>query len=408
MPMQSQRIDDILAKPLSLWIISIIIAAGMWFYVIGTQDDGEIRRTVSCRVQYVNVAPQLEIKNRLDEVWVYVSGRESEVGDLDEMNITCEVDARGLTSGRYRLPINVRLPKGVRLRELHPTQADVDLIRYADRIVEVEVVLPKDLQEGFYLDSVELTPKQVTIKGIERDLAYIDKVRISPTAEELRSGKELFLPPEFESSEHFEEQVRIEPQLVRFKAFLVSGNPRRMVPVKARMSGTPDEDYVVFSTTVAPAELLVEGPKEVIDRLVSIETGTVDITGIKESASMVISIRPPMDRLIKVLGEGTVRVSVNLQPMSAAKEIANIPVKIEGAPQQSWKAFPSAVTVTIEGLPSKINSAAVESLDIEAFVNAENLFSKQAVLPVRTKINSDLFRVTKVNPFTVSVSSEPE
>ncbi|MCL2767413.1 MAG: CdaR family protein [Synergistaceae bacterium] len=406
--MYFQKIDDILTKPFSLWIVSIIIAVGLWVYVIGEGEDTEMRRAISCRIEYVNVAPQLEIKNRLNEVWVYVSGHDNEIYDLNSTKITCEVDARGLTAGRYMLPINVTLPSGIRLRELRPYQADIEFIRYADRLVDVEVVLPKDLPAGFYLDSVEIVPKQVTIRGIEKDIARIGKIKISPTAEELRSGKELFLPPEFESSEPFDEHVSIEPQQIRIKAALVSGSPRRMTPIKARMSGTPDEDYAVLSTTVAPAEILVEGPKELLDKLAFIETDTVNITDIRESASMAVSIRPPQDRSIKVLGEGTVRVTVTLQPISATKEIANIPLKIEGGGQVIWKAFPSTVTVTIEGLPSNINRSTAESIDITAYVNAENLFSKQANLPVRTRINSDSFKVVKVEPYMVSISSEPE
>jgi YbbR domain-containing protein len=282
-----------------------------------------------------------------------------------------------------------------------------DLLRYADRLVDVDLVLPKDLQEGLYLDSVEIIPKQVSVRGIESDLARIGKIKISPTMEELKSGKELLLPTELEISESFEEEVRAEPKQVKLKAILVSGNPRRMVPVKARISGTPDEDFAVLSTTVTPADILVEGSKAVLDKLESIETGTVDITGIKEATSMIVSIRTPINRSIKVLGEGTVKVSVNLQPISATKEIANIPVKIEGGGQLFWKAAPSTVTVTIEGLPSSINSPAAESLDIEAYVNVENMFSNQADIPVRTRISSRLFRVKKVNPYIISIFNEP-
>jgi len=407
--MYFQKIDDILTKTFSLWIISIIIAVGMWTYVIGSRAEEEVNRAILCKVEYVNVAPQLEMKNRTNEVWVYVSGREKEIDDLlHETSITCEADARGLTAGRYRIPVNTAAhPKGIKIREIRPSQVEINLLRYADRLVEVEVVLPKDLPAGFYLDAVEIVPKEVTIKGIEKDLARIGKIKISPTVEELKSGKELFLPPQFESSEPFDEQVNIEPQQVRFKAILVSGNPRRMVPVKVRMIGTPDKDYAVLSTTVVPAEVLVEGPKAALDRLASIETDTINIADRKELANMAVSIKPPENKSIKVLGDRTVTVSVVLQPISAMMEIVNIPVKVEGSGNINWKVVPSTVTVTIEGLPSNINSPAIESIDITAFVNAENIFSKQANLPVRTRINSNLFKVTKVSPFMISISGEP-
>ena len=405
--MYFQKIDDILTKPFSLWLISAIIAVGLWTYVIGGKAEGEISRTMSYKVEYINVAPQLEVKNKAIEVWVEVAGQEKDIDVLlIEKQITCEADARGLTAGRYRLPVNVVLPKGIRLKQIRPTQVEINLIRYADRLVNVDLVLPKDLQEGLYLDSVEIIPRQVEIKGIENDLARIGRIKISPTMEELKSGKELLLPPELESSESFEEEVKIEPKQIKLKAILVSGNPRRTVLVKARMSGAPDGDFAVLSTTVAPSEIMVEGPKSVLDKLESIETGTVDISGIRESTSMVISIKPPANKSLKVLGEGTVKVTVNLQPISATKEITSIPVKIEGGGQIPWKAVPPTVTITVEGLPSNINSLSAESIDVEAYVNALNLFSNQATIPVRSRINSDLFRVKSVSPYIITIFNQ--
>ena len=406
--MHLQKIDDILTKPFSLWLISIIIAVGLWTYVIGAEEKGEINRTISCKVDYINVEPPLELKSRVNEVWVSVSGQESDMDILlSENNIICQADARGFTTGRYRIPVNVTLPKGITLRETRPSQVEIYIARYADRLLDIDLVLPRDLQEGLYLDSVEIIPKQVTIKGIESDLARIGKIKISPTMEELRSGKELLLPTELESSEAFEDEVRVEPKQVRLKAILVSGNPRRMFPVRARISGKPDDDYVLMSTMIDPAEILVEGPKASLDGLTFVETSTIDITGIKESTSMAVLVRPPQGRSLTVIGEGTVKVSVALRPVSATKEIVNIPVTIESGGGTNWRVAPHAVTVTIEGLPSSINSTATESLDIEAYVDAQNIFSRQAVLPVRTRINSQLFRITKVNPFTISITREP-
>lgn len=403
-----RNIDDILAKPISLWAISLVVAAGLWFYVLGTQDQSEKSRMIGTHIEYVNLAPQLEIKTPVREVWVEIYGAENDVDGLDNSKIICELDTRGLAAGKYRLPVRVVIPPEVRLREVRPSQVDIELIRYADRLVAVDVALPKDLPEGVYLDAVEVVPKEITIKGTEKDLARIGSVKISPTADELSSGKELLLPPEIESSEPFEEKVNFEPQQVRLKAVLVSGNPKRKIPVNARISGSPSGDYAVLSTTIDPSEIMVEGPITNLDRLKSIETETVDITGIEESKSMVVPIRPPQDKAIKIIGEQTVRVSVTLQPNSATKEIGNIPVVVEGALHPNWNVSPQFVTITLEGLPSAINGIDAASVDITAFVNAENLFSRQVTLPVRGRTSSDAFKIIKVEPATVSVAQGGE
>lgn len=400
--MPLQKIDDILAKPISLWVISLIVAMGLWFYVAGREDTIEKQRTVACKIEFLNLASQLEIKTPTSEVWVDVFGSESDIDRLSASDIICEVDTRGLAAGRYRLSVRTTIPTGLRLREVRPSQIDVELLRYADRLIPIEVVLPNELPEGTYLDSVEIIPKEITVRGVERDLAKIGGCKIFPTADELQSGKELLLTPEVERSSTFDEKVSVEPAQVRFKAVLARGNPKRMVPVNARIVGAPSDDYVVQSTTIDPAEMLVEGPKNALDKIRVLDTERIDISGISESKSMVVRVRPPLDVSLKIVGEHNVKVSIALQPRSATKEIVNVPVRIEGA-SSNWGVSPNTVTITIEGLPSVIGSSDISSVDVSAVVNAENLFTPKAVVPVRARITSDSFKIIKVDPATVSL-----
>lgn len=406
--MPSQKIDDLLSKSFSLWIISFLVALWLWAYVADRDAAIEKTRTIACAVEFINLAPQLEVKNPEREVWVDIHGAEEEVNKVNASNIICAIDTRGLIAGRYELSIVTTIPSGVRLRSVVPSKLIVELLRYVDRLMPVEVVLPKDLPEGSYLDLVEIIPQEITVKGVERDIARIGSAKISPTIEELKSGKELLLTPEIEKSGVFDEKVTFEPQQIRFKAVLATGNPKRRVSVNSRIIGAPAENYTVQSTIIEPSEVMVEGPKAALDKLNAVETETIDISGISESKSMVVSIRQPQDKNIKILGDKNVRVAITLQPLLATKEMGNIPIALEGAEQSVWTVSPSNVTLTIEGLPTKINSVTLLSPDITAFVNVENVFTKQATLPVRVRLNSGDFKIIKIEPATVSLTNNAE
>ncbi len=82
-----------------------------------------------------------------------------------------------------------------------PTHVDIELLRYIDRLIPVEVTVDKGLPPGLYLDMVEIVPRDISVKGSEKDLAKIGSARIAPTLEDLKAGGELSLPVEIVKSE---------------------------------------------------------------------------------------------------------------------------------------------------------------------------------------------------------------
>ncbi len=182
-----QKTDDLISSPLFLKIISVVIAFTFWFYVSGSRTT-ETTRSIMAALEYLNVPPQTTLKGPLREVEVILSGSPGILSSISPESVVCEVDARGLSVGKYRLAVRVIAPKDVKLIEVIPTHVDIELMRYIDRLIPVEVSLGKELPPGLYLDMVEIIPKDISVKGSEKDLAKIGSVRINPTLEELKAG----------------------------------------------------------------------------------------------------------------------------------------------------------------------------------------------------------------------------
>ncbi|MDR1874055.1 MAG: hypothetical protein LBQ90_03450 [Synergistaceae bacterium] len=390
---------------LVLWGISVVLAVCMWFYVMDTGDPGNARRKFLCELEYRDLMPQLSVKNTIREVEVEVEASESVLNRLKYDAIVCEVDLRGLSPGRYRASVRVMLPQNVTLQSVNPSDVDIELVRQATRAFPVEVTLPQDIPAGRYLDSVSVVPKEIHIRGTEKDLAKIGSVNISPTVEELAGGSELLLPITISQSEPFEDEVETEPQQVRMNAVLVRGLPRKKVSVNVRVRGRPHEDYAVRSVTTDPAEVMLEGTRARLDAVSAIDTETVDISGLSVDQTMVVPLRPLRDKNVTVLDARSVRLRINLEAMAAQKEFQNVPVAVEDPQGRKWALSPAVVNVVIEASPSEIKTLDLDTLDLKAYVDVSGIFLRSATLPVRVSLVSGDLKSVRTTPSTVTVTA---
>ena len=400
-----KRFDDILTSPWVLWGISLSVAIFMWFYVMDTGESGNERRKFLCQLEYRNLAPQYHVRNPIKEVEVEIEAPENIMNRLKFDSIMCEVDVKGLSAGKYRLTVKTTVPQNVFLVDVNPSEVDVELLRQAGRVFAVEVTLPQDIPEGQYLESVEVIPKEINVKGTERDLAKIGTVSVAPTFDELEAGKELLLPLKIAQSEPFEGEVTLEPPQVKMNATLVRGLPRKKVAVNVRLSGKPFMDYAIQSVTTDPAEVMLEGAKSKLNAVSAVDTETVDISNLSSDQTMVVPLRSLKDKGVSMVDVKAVKLLIKLEPIAAQRQFLNIPVTLEGTDKEKWTVSPASVNVTIEASPSLMERLNPDTLGLRVHVDVSNIFLRAVTLPVRAVLASDDFKVVKIDPFTVTVNA---
>ncbi|MCL2009926.1 MAG: CdaR family protein [Synergistaceae bacterium] len=403
----SNKLDEMLTSRWVLWAVSVAIASSMWFFVGGGDDKNETRKLLA-RIEYLNLQPQIAVRSAVSEILIEIAAPAGVMENLTYDSIICEVDLRGFSSGKYRPAVRPRLPPNVILRSMSPSELDIELIRQIARVLTVEVVLPQDIPVGQYLEAVEVVPREINVRGAEGDMAKIGSVSIAPTFLELQTGKELMLPVNITQSQPFEDEVVLEPSQVRINAVLVTGMPRKRVPVNVRLAGKPSDDYEVKTLTTDPAEVMIQGARESLDRISAVDTETVDITNLSASQTVVIPLRAFADREVSTVNVSSVRLSIHLEPIVAQKLFSNVELSVDGAAAQTrWRAEPRTVDVTVEAPPSIIETLDSES-HMRAFVDVSGIFLRRAVLPVWVTPASDNLKVVKVEPATVTVSALEE
>jgi len=401
----SKKFDEMLTSRLVLMVISIAVASLMWLFIIGANNTENETRSIFVRIEYLNLQPEITVRSSVNEVLLEIEAPWRVMGNLEFESLVCEVDLRGLSSGKYRPSVRPKLPPNVILKSMSPSVLDIELVRQIARVLAVEVTLPQDIPSGYYLEAVEVVPKEINVKATERDMAKIGSVNIAPTFLELQTGKELLLPVNVNQSEPFEDEVIMEPTQVKINAVLVAGIPRKKVPVNVRLAGKPLADFAVRSMITDPSEVMVEGDKENLDKITAVDTEMVDITNLSADQTVVVPLRALADEGISAVNVSAVKLSIQLEPIAAQRMISSISVSVDGAGERvEWTTEPPVVDVTVEALPSTMETLDSDTFQLRAFVDVSGIFLRRAVLPVWAKPASDDFKVVKVEPSTVTVS----
>lgn len=209
-------------------------------------------------------------------------------------------------------------------------------------------------------------------------------------------------------SEEFEDDVTFEPKRVKFRAVLAEGVPKKNVPVNARIIGKPVDDFRLKAVVVEPAVVTVEGPLAKLDRVTKLDTETIDITDITKEQNMVVPLREPDDPLVKIVGAQSVRVNVLLTPFTVTRLLSRVAVEVEGkSVYPGWKVEPPSVNVTVEGVPSEVNSLDEKELLIQPFVNVTNVVSRRLTVPVQIRNRTEgKLKVVRVEPSNITVIAD--
>jgi len=399
--MAFKHIDRLLSSKIFLRGVAFVVALLMWFYVAG--DRGyEVNRTLRLKVNYQNASPGFTILRSEGEVQVRIAANRKIFESLDLDRMDCAVDLKGLESGKYRLPVRVLLPPGVRLVSVVPEQVTVELSRLIEKVLPVKIVWEGEFPEDVLVDKLEMTPSEVTLRGPEKVLAGLNEAVVQVSPASVLAGDEILREVRLisEKGATLPKGVDLYPKELRIKASLVKDVEKKELQVVPNVSGVPEAGYRIEEAVALPATVQVVGAKSVLETLDRLQTKPIDVTGLAQDKTFDTEPELP-EAKVKVLGPGKIKVSVVVRPVDngTGSLRLKIPVKVEGkSVYPSWKAAPPSVAVQIV---SESGNNAFQNLSeplVEVYVDVTNLVSKRIVVPVQVRLLSKDVRILKVDP----------
>jgi len=401
-----EYVDRFFSSNLFLRIISVVVACMLWFYVAGDRS-AETVRSVHCKVNYINIPVHTMLMNQDEDVVVQISGEKQLFTNPSLEKIVCEADLKDLDVGKYKLAVKVTVPKNIKLVGIDPEKVSFELVKYIERSLPVTIKVQGGLPSGLFLESVQVMPKEVTIKGEEAMVSSVRALRIEPTLEQLKHGGTLELPVKVVSDKDKMPDVDLGNRTVTLSAILAQGIPKVSVPVRIRLVGEPQSDFRIGTVSVEPADVEIEGPSDALKEISEVLTPIYDISGISDDQQVVLPLEPLKDKRCRIVSDSTIMVKVKLKPFTVTKQLSGIPIKVEGRSiYPSWSVEPKSVTVTVEGKPSDVDQLEEHVSSIEAYVNVTNFVSRRLTVPVQVRSDNKQIQVVSVIPSKISVKAD--
>jgi len=171
---------EFLFNHIGLKAISLLLALLLWLQVAGQQT---VQRTFSLPVEFVNMAPEMEISNDYERRVDVVLRSRRGTPNFEDGSLTVKIDLRGATPGAEKsYPLsedNISdRPTGLEVVSITPTRIRLLLENTVRKSIEVVPELVGEPAEGFQVTKVQAP--RVTIIGPQSRVQEVSEAQTEP------------------------------------------------------------------------------------------------------------------------------------------------------------------------------------------------------------------------------------
>ncbi len=318
--------------------LAFAVAIVLWLYVVNVVNQTE-------KTTFRNISPEytgseelmnsanLMVTNQEEiSVAVEVSGKRTELLNLSEDEVHVVVDiSKCREAGEYTLPYSVRLPSSnLQLTRKTPSQITVRLDKIVSANVPVRVLQEGSIAEGYMADEITVTPKVLSITGLQDEIAQVSYARVRLTKKNITSsileqmnyefcnedGQVLDLP----SLNAENNTVEVSLPILKLREINLS--------VEIVDGGGAYSKNVNYS--IEPEKITIAGESATVDALETIVIGVADLSKIQDSTTLPMQISLP-ENIKNISGETSANVDLEFSGLAkkttntTSIEIINIP-----------------------------------------------------------------------------------
>ena len=312
-----------------LKLISLVFATCLWFFVTNYQDPETVLTVNNVPVKLLHTDSVTQegkvctVLNDSDTIPVVtVTAPRSVVDSLGAENIVATADVEDiaadntvpivLTTNKYSDSITsiVGSTKRVALSIEDLEQASFT----------IEAALIGNVAEGYEIGSISLEQNQVRVKGPASEVKRVNRagvtVDVSGVESSISTNAEIHLYDEDGVDLDIDKNLELNIDKVMVNVEVL---PKKEVPIKIAVSGTPAEGYrLTGETTVEPGRVTVTGKRAALEKVteISIPSAELNATGRTKSLTKTFNIANYLPDGVQ-LAEGeldTVKVTVEIVP----------------------------------------------------------------------------------------------
>jgi YbbR domain-containing protein len=205
-------------------ILALVLAVILWFLVVG-EERAEVGLTIP--LELVNMPRDLIVVNNLPQgIDIRVNGPRSLIRSLTTRDLSKSLDLSNTRAGTVTYSISsegIRLPRGVAVTRIHPTQVVVVLQKQIKKMIPVRARVIGRPASGYEVGLVRIRPEEVEVAGPEEVIKDLENLTTKPV--DIGGRRESLV-----------QEVYLD---FRFPQIHLSRNQTIEVEVKIKKNGTP-------------------------------------------------------------------------------------------------------------------------------------------------------------------------
>lgn len=274
-------------------LLAVLVALIVWIFVMNEQNP-PVEGTFQVALGTRNLSEKMVVMEAPETVRVKVRGLRNAIAGAAVKEFRATVDLKGMATGQYNLPVSVALPGGYELIEVMPDKVTVKIEAVRSRQFSIVPRLSGLLATQMQLGKVEVKPAVATITGPQSLLDSVEKVVApleikEPTAAFSVTSKLILLGPEGTEMK----SLTMEPTQVIVSGNLESGSVSRIVDVKTVLIGNLPDGILLRKVFTEPLKLELKGPKSVLDKISTVVTEPVSLTGVIKDVTREVPLQIP-------------------------------------------------------------------------------------------------------------------
>ena len=416
-----KRFQELLMKDLGWKLLSVAIAATMWFMVINITQPVDTRsysRPVSFENAEALTQRGLTVGNKEDlentKVLVKVKAQRTALDRLNQNPewIQANVDLSELTynvnGDIVALPVTVSMQGGVTgygIVSKTPGTMEIEVETLMTKTFPVEVMLNGELKETLYLSKPKLSAENVLVTGPRSAVESVRSVKANVNAEDLQDTAQVRTAlTAYDKDGRAVKEVSINIREVKVSYSL---QEPKQVPIQIEVTGTPAEGYQIGKVTCVPAYAEVIGAEENLEKFAMIKPKAIDVSGLTSSVSHMLTLADYLPAGLSVTAEsGSVaQVVVEIIPLSS-KQFTLDASALTLTGEEDGKAYTwDAVQITVTGKAEALESLHTETL--KATTDVTGLADGTHTVPVHLELPEGLSAAEVTIAVTVSSEEAP-
>lgn len=168
----------LLSENLGLKISAVLLSLLLWFFVT---SRGQSEMSIEVNPEFKNVPAGLGIVNNTTrDVVVTVRGQERLMRNVKPSDVRVFVDLTRAKKGEgtYYIDTNdIKLPYAMTVTNVSPVSLKVKLDETISKTVRVEPVITGTPEDGFYVQIVQVDPRNVVIRGLKTEMRKVKELR---------------------------------------------------------------------------------------------------------------------------------------------------------------------------------------------------------------------------------------